>query len=125
MRTGNCMTDNNGTKIRLVACLILVAFTFALIVPETKAQTRISDLVEIQHAQRKEMIGYGLVTGLDRTGDRTISSRGSVFTVQSIANMLENFGINVDAERLRTRNVAAVMVTASIGPYNAAGSEID
>lgn len=120
------MTDNHTKKIRrLAAYLALLFFMFSIITPETNAQTRLSDLVEIEHAQRKEMIGYGLVTGLDRTGDRTISSRGSVFTVQSIANMLENFGINVDAERLRTRNVAAVMVTASIGPYNAAGSEID
>ena len=91
----------------------------------TNAQSRLSDLVEIQHAERKELIGYGLVTGLDRTGDRSSSSRGSVFTVQSIANMLENFGITVDADRLRTRNVAAVMVTATVTPYHAAGSEID
>ena len=96
-----------------------------LIAETAVAQTQLSELVEIQNAQRKELIGYGLVTGLDRTGDRTISSRGSVFTVQSIANMLENFGINVDADRLRTRNVAAVMVTATIGPYHAPGSEIN
>lgn len=89
------------------------------------AQTRLGDLVEVEHARRKELIGYGLVTGLDRTGDRTLSSRGSVFTVQSIANMLENFGITVDSDRLRTRNVAAVMVTATIGPYHAPGSAID
>lgn len=90
-----------------------------------EAQTQLSELVEIQNSNRKELIGYGLVTGLDRTGDRTISSRGSVFTVQAISNMLENFGVTVDPERLRTRNVAAVMVTAAIGPYHAPGSEID
>ncbi|REL39289.1 flagellar basal body P-ring protein FlgI [Rhodohalobacter sp. SW132] len=100
--------------------------SFLLTAEELIAQTTpLTDLVEIQHAQRKELIGYGLVTGLDRTGDRTISSRGAVFTVQSIANMLENFGINVDSDRLRTRNVAAVMVTASVGPYHAPGSEIN
>jgi len=104
---------------------LLVLFMFLFVVQDIYGQTRLNDLVEIQHAQRKQLIGYGLVTGLDRTGDRTISSRGSVFTVQSIANMLENFGINVDADRLRTRNVAAVMVTASVGPYHAAGSEIN
>lgn len=92
---------------------------------EIHAQTPISDLVEIQNSSRKELIGYGLVTGLDRTGDRTISSRGALFTVQSIANMLENFGISVDPDRMRTRNVAAVMVTASVSPYHAPGSEID
>lgn len=88
-------------------------------------QSRLSDLVEIQNMGSKELIGYGLVTGLDRTGDRSSSSRGAVFTIQSIANMLVNFGILVDADRLRTRNVAAVMVTAKLSPYHAPGSQID
>lgn len=105
---------------QLIVALLVLAFTGSL-----QAQSKLADLVEIQHAERTELIGYGLVTGLDRTGDRSSSSRGSVFTVQSIANMLENFGITVDAERLRTRNVAAVMVTATITPYHAPGSEID
>lgn len=107
------------------SCL-LVSLLVSLFVAEAAiAQTQLSELVSIQNAQRKELIGYGLVTGLDRTGDRTISSRGSVFTVQSIANMLETFGITVDSDRLRTRNVAAVMVTATVGPYHAPGSEIN
>lgn len=105
--------------------LILIPFLALAITNDAISQTVLADLVEIQHAHRKELIGYGLVTGLDRTGDRTISNRGSVFTVQSIANMLENFGITVDAERLRTRNVAAVMVTATVSPYHAPGSDID
>lgn len=110
-----------------VATTLMVIFLMGMLATtDLYAQTtRISELVEIQHAQRKELIGYGLVTGLDRTGDRTISSRGAVFTVQSIANMLENFGITVDSDRLRTRNVAAVMITASIGPYHAPGSEVN
>lgn len=103
--------------LMLLVCLAVPA--------QSSGQTRLSDLVEVQHAHGKELIGYGLVTGLDRSGDRTISRRGSAFTVQSIANMLENFGITVDAQRLRTRNVAAVMVTASVGPYHAPGSEIN
>lgn len=111
-----------GKKLGGIASGLLLCFFLAIPV---EAQTPLGDLVEIQHAKRKEMIGYGLVTGLDRTGDRTISSRGSVFTVQSIANMLENFGISIEAGQLRTRNVAAVMVTATIGPYHAPGSEID
>ncbi len=107
-------------KIGLVLSISLLGMYSSV-----QAQSRLSDLVEIQHAERTELIGYGLVTGLDRTGDRSSSSRGSVFTVQSIANMLESFGITVDASRLRTRNVAAVMVTATVTPYHAAGSEID
>lgn len=104
---------------------ILIPILALAITNDAISQTVLADLVEIQNVHRKELIGYGLVTGLDRTGDRTISSRGSVFTVQSIANMLENFGITVDADRLRTRNVAAVMVTATVSPYHAPGSDID
>src|SRR5690625_4722559 len=100
-----------GRKLAIVLVVLRVGGLLALR-GWASSQTRIGDLVEIQHARSKELIGYGLVTGLDRTGDRTISSRGSVFTVQSIANMLENFGITVDPRTLRTRNVAAVMVTA-------------
>src|SRR6056297_4362835 len=113
-------------KRNLAYSLISALLLFLMAAETAAAQTTpLSELVEIQNAQRKELIGYGVVTGLDRTGDRTISSRGSVFTVQSIAHMLENFGITVDPARLRTRNVAAVMVTATIGPYNAPGSEIN
>lgn len=91
----------------------------------SQGQNRLSDHVRVQEARTQRIVGYGLVTGLDRTGDRTISRRGAQFTVRSIANMLENFGISVDPERLRTRNAAAVMVTAEIGPYHSPGSEID
>ncbi len=66
-----------------------------------------------------------MVAGLNRTGDRSMSRQGAVFTVQSIANMLKNFGINVDQQQLRTRNIAAVMVTATISPFNAPGSQLD
>jgi len=91
----------------------------------TFAQTKLKDLVEIKNARSTELVGYGLVVGLDRTGDRSMSRRGATFTVQSIANMLNNFGVTVDVENLRTRNVAAVMVTAQIGPYHGEGSQID
>lgn len=91
----------------------------------TLAQTKVGDMVKVQDAKEKTLIGYGLVTGLDRTGDRTIRRQGAAFTVQSISNMLQNFGINVDPENLRTRNVAAVMVTATLSPYHAQGSYVD
>ncbi|MEX0769769.1 MAG: flagellar basal body P-ring protein FlgI [Balneolaceae bacterium] len=98
---------------------------FVLVPVFANGQTRLSDLVEIDKANKMELIGYGLVAGLDRTGDRALSRRGSVFTVQSVASMLRKFDINIDSEHLRTRNVAAVIVTATVGPYQAPGSEID
>ncbi|SMO58782.1 flagellar P-ring protein precursor FlgI [Fodinibius sediminis] len=98
---------------------------FFVLGTDGKAQTKISELVNIENAQRIELIGYGLVTGLDRSGDRTMGSRGSAFTVQSIASMLDKFGVSVNPGQLRTRNVAAVMVTAKVTPYHAPGSELD
>jgi len=108
-------------SIRSLLAGLLLSFLAAAV----KAQSPLSELVKVQNAHPVKVVGYGLVTGLNRTGDRTLSRRGAQFTVQSVANMLKNFGIKIDPEQLRTRNVAAVMVTGVIGPYNASGSEID
>lgn len=107
--------------VQVMASVMLVV----CFISDAEGQSKLSSLLKVKDANSKKVIGYGLVAGLDRTGDRTISRRGAQFTVRSIANMLENFGITVDSERLRTRNVAAVMVTAEVGAYNARGSEID
>ncbi len=69
-----------------------------------------------------QIVGYGLVTGLQGTGD---TLRNAQFTEQSLQSMLDRMGINVRDARLRTRNVAAVMVTADLPPYVGAGSRID
>ena len=125
MKTEKIMKKYISPVMTLSFTTLICGIICGLFTIMAQAQTRLTDLVELENMQRKELIGYGLVTGLDRTGDRSLGNRGAAFTVQSVANMLENFGITVDAERLRTRNVAAVMVTASISPYHAPGSEID
>ena len=89
------------------------------------AQTRIKDIVNIENGNRISLIGYGLVVGLAGTGDRPNSRRGAVFTVQSISNMLERFGITIPREQLRTRNVAAVMVTAQAPAFSHVGASFD
>jgi len=94
-------------------------------VHEISAQVRIKDIATFQGMQSKHLIGYGLVIGLDGTGDRSSGATGAIFTVQSITNMLEKFGITVPADRLRVRNVAAVMVTADLDVFINAGSRID
>jgi len=101
--------------------LLLLAIFFGAV----KAQVRIKDVVSIENGNRVSLIGYGLVVGLAGTGDRPASRRGSIFTVQSISNMLERFGITVPRQDLRTRNVAAVMVTAQIPPFSHVGAKFD
>lgn len=85
------------------------------------AEVRIKDIATIRGLTRIQLVGYSLVVGLDGTGD----GRRSLFTQQSIRNMLYQFGINVTDERMVTRNVAAVMVTATLSPFSKPGSSVD
>lgn len=82
---------------------------------------RIKDVADVQGVRGNQLIGYGLVVGLEGTGD----SQSIQFTIQSIANMLRSFGINVDQATIRVKNVAAVMVTADLPPFVKNGSHID
>lgn len=82
---------------------------------------RIKDISYFKGINSEQLIGYGLVVGLSGTGD----SYRSTFTVQSITSMLKRFGITVPQTNLRTRNVAAVMVTAKISNLSRVGSEFD
>ncbi|MEM6645134.1 MAG: flagellar basal body P-ring protein FlgI [Bacteroidota bacterium] len=90
-----------------------------------EADTRLKDLVMIEGMAPVQLVGYGLVVGLDRTGDRARGTRGAAFTIQSITSMLENFGVTVDAAQLSSRNAAAVMITAQLDPYSGAGTQLD
>jgi flagellar P-ring protein precursor FlgI len=85
----------------------------------------IRDLTIVQGARPVRLVGYGLVTGLPGTGDRVTGGAGSRHTVQSIVNLLRNFDMQVPAELLRTRNVAAVLVTAEVSPYLRPGGRFD
>jgi flagellar P-ring protein precursor FlgI len=71
------------------------------------------------------LLGYGIVVGLDGTGDRSVGGRNGGQTVQSIANLLRRFDIEIPAEVLRTRNAAAVLVTAEVSPYLRPGGRFD
>lgn len=83
--------------------------------------TRIKDIAYIKGSGGYQVIGYGLVVGLNGTGD----SRRASFTIQSVVSMLRRFGITVTDENLRTRNVAAVMVTATIPSFAKEGTTVD
>jgi len=100
--------------------LLILALSVTL-----SAEVRLKDIMSIENSRQEALIGYGLVIGLDGTGDRSSGNRGAIFTVQTISNMLERFGITVPKDYLRTRNVAAVMVTASTPSYGRVGSQFD
>jgi flagellar P-ring protein precursor FlgI len=85
-------------------------------------QVRIKDIAQLQSSRDNQLVGYGLVIGLQGSGD---GLRNSPFTEQSIAAMLENLGIASEGGRARARNVAAVIVTANLPAFVQSGSRID
>jgi len=82
---------------------------------------RIKDLASIKGVRSNQLVGYGLVVGLDGTGD----DKKSIFTTQSIASMLEKMGVTVNPKEIKAENVAAVMVTANLPPFARSGARID
>ncbi|MFI5304239.1 MAG: flagellar basal body P-ring protein FlgI [Nitrospiria bacterium] len=82
---------------------------------------RIKDITSIEGVRENSLIGYGLIIGLNGTGDKS----GTVFTLQTLTNMLNKMGILVDPTTVKVKNVAAVVVTAKLPPFNRPGSRID
>lgn len=100
--------------------LLLLA---ALALPGAVHAERIKDIASIQGVRVNQLVGYGLVVGLDGTGDQTTQTP---FTTQSIANMLTQMGVNLPPGiNMQLKNVAAVMVTADLPPFAQAGQTID
>lgn len=103
--------------------ILAAAIIWALgLVSVTQAEVRLKDLVDFDGVRGNDLVGYGLVVGLDGTGD---GLRNSPFTEEIMENILERLGVNVSGEQLRPRNVAAVLVTAELPPFARTGSRID
>ncbi|SEI78418.1 flagellar P-ring protein precursor FlgI [Sphingomonas sp. OV641] len=108
-------------KPRLGAAALVLAAMLAGSGPAT-AGPRIKDIVDVENVRPNQLVGYGLVVGLAGTGDRT---RNAPFTEESMQAMLERMGVNVRGTQMRTQNVAAVSITATMPPFARAGSKID
>lgn len=104
-------------------CRMLAVWTIAICcaVASLQANMRIKDLAMLEGRRDNQLVGYGLVVGLSGDGD----SNQAAYTVQSIANTLERFGVSVAAGDLISKNVAAVMLTADIPAYSEPGTRID
>ncbi len=115
-----------GRRLRQTFAAVAVALVgISAIGPwahEASAQSRIKDIVDFEGVRDNLLIGYGLVVGLNGTGD-TLDS--AVFTQESLIGMLERLGVNARDDALDTDNVAAVMVTATLPPFSRQGSRID
>src|SRR5690606_36537884 len=108
---------------RAVAGVLLVAALVAGWSIRTSASTpvRVKDVASLVGIRPTPLIGYGLVVGLNRTGDR----RQTLFSTQSLANTLERFGVVVTPELMKVENIAAVMVTAELPPFARPGVRLD
>ncbi len=104
----------------LAAALLLTLASLASPVPA--AEPRIKDLVEVEGVRGNDLVGYGLVVGLNGTGD---GLRNSPYTEEALSSLLERLGINVQGEAFRPKNVAAVIVTATLPPFPRTGARID
>src|SRR5229473_5800957 len=104
-------------RIRTIAACLSI-----LSMPAQAAQTtRLKDLVSLEGIRDNQLIGYGLVVGLKGSGDR----QQTIFSVQSLTNMLQQMGVSAPGSSIRVQNTAAVLVTATLPPFAQPGSKID
>jgi flagellar P-ring protein precursor FlgI len=107
---------------RFFLAILALILGWALVPAEAAAQSRIKDIVDIEGVRDNMLVGYGLVVGLNGTGD---SLDSAVFTRESLVGMLQRMGVNASDSDLDTDNIAAVMVTATLPPFSRQGSRVD
>ncbi len=108
----------NINRIRNLLSLVAV---LACCSTQLAYAARLKDIADVEGVRGNQLFGYGIVVGLNKTGDGT----GAQFTTQSLSNMLERLGVRVNPEDLKVNNVAAVLVTATLPPFVRPGTKID
>ncbi len=110
-------------EVKIPKMLIVAALMAAILIqaPTAAYAARIKELASIKGIRTNQLLGYGLVVGLNGTGDKS----GTQFTIQGLVNMMERMGVHVDKGSVGVKNVAAVMVTADIPPFARIGSKVD
>jgi flagellar P-ring protein FlgI len=107
--------------VRLVQAVLTCLLVLVIALPAL-ASSRVKDIADFEGVRSNMLVGYGLVVGLNGTGD---SLRNSGFTEESLVAMLERLGVSTRGSKLNTKNVAAVMVTATLPPFARQGSRLD
>ena len=108
-------------KKKSIIAMVGTLVVLTLMASSVARAARIKDIANIRGVRQNQLFGYGLVVGLDGSGD----GNKSIFTVQSLASMLEKMGVTIDPDDLKVKNVAAVMITANLPPFARTGSRID
>lgn len=114
---------NNLYGVAAIICLHVIVFLISILFSHAAHADRIKDLATVQGVRSNQLIGYGIVVGLDGTGDQTIQTP---FTVQSIISMLQGMGVSLPiGTNLQLKNVAAVMITSSLPAFAQPGQKLD
>jgi flagellar P-ring protein precursor FlgI len=116
MRNAECGIAALAMRLFLVVCLLSSYF---LLLPSAAYAERLKDVASFEGMRENQVIGYGLVVGLDGSGDKGNS------TLQSMANMLQRMGVTVKQTDIKAKNTAAVMVTAALPPFPKPGVRVD
>ena len=101
--------------------VLFIVLLISFIVPSAGHSARIKDISSIKGIRQNQLLGYGLMIGLNGTGDKG----GTQFTIQGLVNMLEHMGVHVDPDEVKVKNVAAVVVSAKLPPFARVGKKID
>ncbi len=108
--------------MKVIVCKLMLSLFIVTVLSVSVAQAvRIKDVASIKGIRSNQLLGYGLVVGLNGSGDKS----GAAFTMQSLANMIERMGVHIPVSSLKVKNVAAVMVTAKLKPFARIGTNID
>jgi flagellar P-ring protein precursor FlgI len=116
------MLNGADPMLRYLSYLTITSLIFLFGCDQAYAASRIKDIVDVEGVRKNQLVGYGLVVGLNGSGD---TLRNSPFTKQSLEAMLERLGVNTRDANMETKDVAAVMVTAELPAFAAAGSRLD
>lgn len=108
--------------MNFIRLLLLICFCCFACLQNATAQVKIKDIVDIEGVRGNDLVGYGLVIGLDGSGD---SIRNSPYTEEALSNLLERLGVNIQGSNFRPNNIAAVIITAKLPPFARKGSRID
>ncbi len=121
MKTAESIGYSAGKCSRRLSLATLTVLLLLAVSSGTASAARIKDIAFFKGVRPNQLVGYGIVVGLNGTGD----SDQTKFTVQSIVNMLERMGVHVSAKEVKVKNVATVMVTAQLPAFAKAGSKLD
>jgi flagellar P-ring protein precursor FlgI len=116
------MRKSDSTMKTIAAALAAILLASGIAAAPAGAQpVRLKDVVRVQGVTNNQLVGYGIVTGLNQTGDST----SAAFTSKTIQNILQSFGLSTTSQDVRTRDVAAVIVTANLPPFAHSGDNAD